>query len=114
MSQVSVVIPKSSLEEATFKILERSWTKVSRESRTYRVYLDDPNIIVKMLRPQEIPTLVSEGLYDVGITGKDWGGETKADGEAILDLEYGESRLAVAFPDKYHYKNLDEMIADYA
>jgi len=113
MSQVKFAIPKGSLEEATFKILERSWTKVHRESRTYRVYLDDPNIIVKMLRPQEIPTLVSEGLYDVGITGKDWVAETNADVEPILDLEYGKIRLVIAFPDKYSYKNLDAMIADY-
>lgn len=111
---VKFAIPKGSLEEATFKILEKSWTKVNRKSRTYRVYLDDPEIIVKMLRPQEIPTLVSEGLYDVGITGKDWVGETKADVKPILDLEYGKIKLVIAFPDKYRYKNLDSMIADYA
>ena len=77
-------------------------------------YLLFPNIIVKMLRPQEIPTLVSEGLYDVGITGKDWVGETSADVKPILDLEYGKIRLVIAFPDKYSFKNLDAMIADYA
>ncbi len=113
MSEIRFAIPKGSLEDATFKLLERSWTKVNRKSRTYRVYLDDPNIIVKMLRPQEIPTLVAEGLYDVGITGKDWVGETNSDVEPILDLEYGKIRLVVAFPEKYRYKNLDEMIADY-
>ena len=113
MSKVRFAIPKGSLEDATFKLLEKSWTKVNRKSRTYRVYLDDPNIIVKMLRPQEIPTLVAEGLYDVGITGKDWVGETNSDVEPILDLEYGKIRLVIAFPDKYSYKNLDEMIADY-
>lgn len=114
MSQVKFAIPKGSLEDATFALLEKAWTKVNRKSRTYRVYLDDPKIMVKMLRPQEIPTLVSEGLYDVGITGKDWVGEAKADVEQILDLEYGKIRLVVAFPDNYRYKNLDEMIADYA
>jgi len=93
--------------------LERSWTKVNRKDRTYRVYLDDPSIIVKMLRPQEIPTMVAEGLYDVGITGKDWVGETNSDVEPILDLEYGKIRLVIAFPEKYSYKNLDAMIADY-
>ena len=113
MSDVKFAIPKGSLEDATFKLLEKSWTKVNRKSRTYRVYLDDPTIIMKMLRPQEIPTLVSEGLYDVGITGKDWVGETNSDVEPILDLEYGKIRLVIAFPDKYSYKNLDAMIADY-
>ena len=59
MSKVKFAIPKGSLEEATFKLLERSWTRVSRKSRTYRVFLDDPEIMVKMLRPQEIPNPVS-------------------------------------------------------
>jgi ATP phosphoribosyltransferase len=112
MSEIKFAIPKGSLEDATFKLLEKSWTKVNRKSRTYRVYLDDPSIMVKMLRPQEIPTLVAEGLYDVGITGKDWVGETNSDVESILDLEYGKIRLVIAFPDKYSYKNLDAMIAD--
>ncbi|NIQ05879.1 MAG: ATP phosphoribosyltransferase, partial [Candidatus Korarchaeota archaeon] len=114
MSEVKFVIPKGSLEEATFRLLDKAWTKVRRKSRTYRVYLDDPKIMVKMLRPQEIPTLVSEGLYDVGITGKDWVGETIADVEPLLDLEYGKIRLVIAIPDHYRYKNLDAMIADYA
>ena len=114
MSKVKFAIPKGSLEEATFKILEKSWTKVNRKNRTYRVFLDDPQITVKMLRPQEIPNLVSEGLYDVGITGEDWIGETKANVEPILDLEYGKIKLVIAIPDKYKFKNLDSMIADYA
>ena len=114
MSKVKFAIPKGSLEEATFKILEKSWTKVNRKSRTYRVFLDDPQISVKMLRPQEIPNLVSEGLYDVGITGKDWIEETKANVESILDLEYGKIKLVIAIPDKYKFKNLDAMIAAYA
>ena len=114
MSKVKLAIPKGSLEDATFKLLEKAWTKVNRKSRTYRVYLDDPNIVVKMLRPQEIPTMVSEGLYDVGITGKDWVGETNSDVEPILDLEYGKISLVIAFPDNYKYKDLDSMIADYA
>jgi len=114
MSKVKFAIPKGSLEEATFKILEKSWTKVNRTSRTYRVFLDDPQIIVKMLRPQEIPNLVSEGLYDVGITGKDWIDETNANVEPILDLEYGKIKLVIAIPDSYNFKSLDEMIAAYA
>lgn len=114
MTEVRFAIPKGSLEDATFRLLERAWTRVNRKSRTYRVYLDDPDIVVKMLRPQEIPTLVSEGMYDVGITGRDWVGETRSDAKPILDLEYGRIRLVVAFPDSYRYKSLDSMVADYA
>lgn len=111
---VRLAIPKGSLEEATFRMLKRSWTRVSRKDRTYRVYLDDPDITVKMLRPQEIPTLVAEGLYDAGITGSDWVGESRAGVEELLDLEYGRIRLVAAMPDGASYGGLDSMVSDYA
>ena len=114
MPKVNFAIPKGSLEEATFKLLEKSWTKVKRKSRTYRVLFDDPQINVKMVRPQEIPNLVYEGLYDVGITGNDWVGETKADVKELMDLEYGRIKLVFAIPEKFHFKNLDAMITAYA
>lgn len=114
MTGVKFAIPKGSLEEAVFALMEKSWTKVSRKSRTYRVTLDDPEITVKMLRPQEIPTFVSDGLYDVGITGKDWISETKSDVEPLLNLEIGKIKLVVAIPDSYRFKSIDEMIASYA
>ena len=113
IAPVKFSIPKGSLEEATFKLLEESWTKVRRRPRTYRVFLDDPDIKVKMLRPQEIPTLVGDGLYDVGITGQDWVNENKADVEKLLDLEYGKIKLVIAIPDSYKFKSLDDMILSY-
>ncbi len=114
MTRVKFAIPKGSLEEAVFELMEKSWTRVQRKSRTYRVTLDDPDIEVKMLRPQEIPTFVSDGIYDVGITGKDWVAETKSDVEALLDLEIGKIKLVIAIPDNYKYKSFDEMVAAYA
>lgn len=110
---IRFAIPKGSLENSTFRLLERAWTNVRRKDRTYRVYLDDPQIVVKMLRPQEIPTMVAEGLYDVGITGNDWVGEARANVEELLDLEYGRVRLVTAYPN-LKYRGLDAMIADYA
>ena len=114
MAKVKFAIPKGSLEEATFKILEKAWTKVNRKERTYRVFLDDPDIVVKMIRPQEIPTLVYYGLYDVGITGNDWVGETNADVQSLLNLEYGKIKLVIAIPDNYKFKSFDDMIKSYA
>ena len=113
MTLVKFAIPKGSIEDVTFKVLEKSWTKVRRRDRTYRVTVDDPQIIVKMLRPQEIPNLVFDGLYDVGITGNDWVKETRADVQTLLDLEYGKIKLVVAIPDSYRFKSLDEMILSY-
>ena len=113
MSTVKFAIPKGSLEEATFKILENAWTNVQRKNRAYRVSLDDPKISVKMIRPQEIPNLVFDGFYDVGITGSDWVEETRANVELLLDLEIGKIKLVVAMPDSLRFKSLDQMIVWY-
>ena len=114
MTIVKFAVPKGSIEESTFKVLEKSWTRVIRRERTYRVMLDDPQISVKMLRPQEIPNLVFDGLYDVGITGRDWVKETNSDVKILLDLEFGKIKLVIAIPDSYNFKSLDDMIAAYA
>ena len=98
MEKVKFAIPAGSLAKATFEILQRSGYKVSGQERTYRPTINDPKIELKILRPQEIPVFVSEGLQDVGITGQDWIKETGADVEILENLEYGRIRLVLAVP----------------
>jgi len=110
MEKVKIPIPAGSLAKATFEILQRSGYKVSGQERTYRPTINDPKIELKILRPQEIPVFVSEGLQDIGITGQDWIRETRTDVETLQNLEYGKIKLIVAVP-----KNLSETtsISDY-
>src|ERR687888_701413 len=98
MHIVKFAVPKGSIEEATFKILEQAWQTIVGKGRTYRIRLSDPEIEVKILRPQEIPTYVQEGFYDVGITGKDWVREADASVSCLLDLEYGRVNQVIAVP----------------
>jgi ATP phosphoribosyltransferase len=78
------------------------------------VKLGDPDIDVKILRPQEIPTYVQEGFYDVGITGRDWILEAKADVEVLLDLEIGRVKQVIAAHTSLPFNNLSDMIDDFA
>jgi ATP phosphoribosyltransferase len=114
MPTVKFAVPKGSIEEVTFKLLEQAYQTVSGRGRTYRVRLSDPEIETKILRPQEIPTYVQEGFYDVGITGRDWVKEAKADVEILLDLEIGKVKQVIAVPTSFPYDNLEEMVADFA
>jgi ATP phosphoribosyltransferase len=111
---VKFAIPKGSIEEATFKLLEDAWQSISGRGRTYRVKLSDPEIGVKVLRPQEIPTYVQEGFYDVGITGKDWVREAKADITTLLDLEYGKVKQVIAIPETLEVQDLTGLIEEFA
>jgi ATP phosphoribosyltransferase len=114
MPTVKFAIPKGSIEEITFKLLEQAWQHVSGRGRTYRVKLGDPEIGVKILRPQEIPTYVQEGFYDVGITGRDWILEAKADVEVLLDLEIGRVKQVIAIPTSFPFNDLSDLITDFA
>jgi len=110
MSTVKFAIPKGSLEQATFALLERAWYEIHGRERTYRPTINDPDIVLKLLRPQEIPTFVAEGLHDVGITGKDWIRETRAEVETLLDLEYGRIKLVLAVPRDLPVASLSDLV----
>ncbi|MFB0503273.1 MAG: ATP phosphoribosyltransferase [Candidatus Bathyarchaeia archaeon] len=101
MDRVRFAIPKGHLAEATFRTLERAGYIISGTERIYRPTINDPRIDLKILRPQEIPIFVSEGLQDVGITGLDWIKETHADVEVLVDLEYSRAKLVVAVPKSF-------------
>ncbi|MCJ7731175.1 ATP phosphoribosyltransferase, partial [Candidatus Bathyarchaeota archaeon] len=105
MTKVKFAIPKGHLGDQTLKILERAGYRVTGHDRTYRPGINDPEIELKVLRPQEIPTYVSEGVQDVGISGKDWVAENKADVETLLDLEYAKVRLVIAVPKNWNEVN---------
>jgi ATP phosphoribosyltransferase len=114
MPTVKFAVPKGSIETATFKILEDAWHSIVGIGRTYRIRLSDPEIEVKILRPQEIPTYVQEGFYDIGITGKDWIREAKANIQILLDLEYGRVKQVFAIPEHLQSNNLTELIVEFA
>lgn len=88
-----IVLPKGSLEKATFDLFEAADLTVVRSSSVdYRATIDDPRIDeVRILRPQEIPTYVAEGLFDLGITGRDWIEETASDVVTLGELRYSKA-----------------------
>ena len=85
---LKLVLPKGSLEKATFELFEAADLAVGRNSSVdYRASIDDPRVDdVRILRPQEIPTYVSGGLFDLGITGRDWIEETGSDVVSLGEL----------------------------
>jgi len=87
-----VVLPKGSLEKATMELFAEADLAVVRQSDVdYRGTIDDPRIDeVRILRPQEIPRYVADGLFDLGITGRDWIEETGAEVLSLGELNYSK------------------------
>ncbi|MDQ6798926.1 MAG: ATP phosphoribosyltransferase [Actinomycetota bacterium] len=88
-----LVLPKGSLEKATMALFDHADLGVARGSDVdYRGSVDDPRIDeVRILRPQEIPHYVAEGLFDLGITGRDWIEETGREVVSLGQLHYSKA-----------------------
>jgi ATP phosphoribosyltransferase len=83
--------------------------------RDYHASIDDPRIErVMFLRPQEIPEYVEQGLFDVGITGRDWIVETDANVVSVCELEYSKAtsnavRIVLAVPKEHAAESADQL-----
>jgi ATP phosphoribosyltransferase len=88
-----LVLPKGSLERATLELFAAADLGVLRGSDVdYRGTIDDPRVDeVRILRPQEIPRYVADGLFDLGITGRDWIEETGAEVVSLGELNYSKA-----------------------
>lgn len=88
-----IVLPKGSLEKQTLEVFEAADLGVVRSSDIeYSASIDDPRIDeVAILRPQEIAGYVASGIFDLGITGRDWIEETGADVVSLTQLHYSKA-----------------------
>jgi ATP phosphoribosyltransferase len=106
---LKLVLPKGSLEAQTLRLFEEADLRVRRGSdRDYHGTIDDERIErVSILRPQEIPLYVQDGLFDLGITGQDWIAETGADLEVLTTLTYAKTgtghgtKVVLAVPNEH-------------
>ncbi|MGH3409872.1 MAG: ATP phosphoribosyltransferase [Streptosporangiaceae bacterium] len=113
---LSLVLPKGSLERATLELFDAADLTVRRSSdRDYHATIDDPRIErVRFLRPQEIPSYVAEGLFDFGITGRDWIAETGASVVSLGELQYSKAtsapvRVVLAVPASVSWQSASDL-----
>lgn len=111
-----LVLPKGSLERPTFQLFEDADLNVARASDvTYRASIDDPRVdAVAILRPQEIPRYVADGLFDVGITGRDWIEETSSDVVTLTEMRYSKTtarpiRVVLAVAEDAGYERVEDL-----
>jgi len=113
---LSLVLPKGSLEKATLELFDAADLTVLRTSdRDYHASIDDPKIDrVSILRPQEIPTYIERGLFDLGITGRDLITEAGADVVSLGELQYSKmtsnpARIVLAVPHEAPWQAVSDL-----
>jgi ATP phosphoribosyltransferase len=111
-----LVLPKGSLERATLDLFESADLTVTRSSEVdYKASIADPRIAeVRILRPQEIPRYVADGLFDLGITGRDWIEETHSEVVSLGELHYSKRTskpftIVVAVPQDSPFEKVEDL-----
>jgi len=90
---LKIGLPKGSLQEATFRLLAKAGYHFSVSSRSYFPSIEDDEIQAILIRAQEIARYVQDGIFDVGLTGKDWVLENRADVVEIDSLTYSKATM---------------------
>jgi ATP phosphoribosyltransferase len=97
--KLRVLLPKGRIEKKVLGVLARTGMELRFGSREYKPVCRDPDLEVKMLKPQNIPPLVELGRHDCGFTGYDWIVEQGSNVRELLDLGYDPVRIVSAVPE---------------
>lgn len=107
-------LPKGSLQEATFSLFQRAGFAFHISSRSYQPVVDDPEIEPVLLRPQEIPQYVADGVIDAGLTGHDWVMDCGVDVHEVCELRYSKLtsnpiRVVMAVHNDAPYRTAEDL-----
>ena len=92
--KLRIGLPKGSLQESTIALFRKAGYHISVSSRSYYPVIDDYQMEAMLIRAQEMPIYVENGVLDVGLTGKDWIMEQNADVHEVTELVYAKEGLA--------------------
>jgi len=121
---IKFYIPDGHLEEKTLELFERAGFNITITERGYNPRIDDLEVVLKRLRPQDFPFALAIEKGDLAITGSDIVQEFRLKYperagkiEELLDLGFGKTNLCVAvsediMPDVNNIKDLKKFAKD--
>lgn len=90
---LSLGIPKGSLQQSTIDLMARAGYRVEVSSRSYYPAVDDAELSLRLIRPQDMSRFVELGIVDAGLTGADWVAENASDVREVCQLVYAKQLL---------------------
>ncbi len=111
---LKIGLPKGSLQEATFRLLAKAGFHFSVSDRSYFPSIDDAEIQAILIRAQEIAKYVEDGIFDIGLTGRDWTMECRADVVEVAELTYAKLTMrpvkwVLAVPADSNIKSVQDL-----
>ena len=111
--RVKVAVQKSGrLTENSLELLTRCGLRYSRSRERLFCYGENMPVDVMLVRDDDIPHLVRDGICDLGIVGLNVLEEKRAadgqeDARRVCALDYGHCRMSIAAPEEVDYDRAD-------
>ena len=114
MKKLKLGMPKGSLQESTIELFRKAGIRVNATDRSYFPSSDDEELEIMLVRSQEMAQYVEDGVFDAGLTGKDWIVESGAKVKEVCELLYAKSgfrpvRWVLCVPENSPIKSVKDL-----
>ena len=107
-------IPIGSLQAATLDMMRRAGFNINVAPRSYYPAVDDDELEVRLIRPQDMSRFVERSAVDCGLTGSDWVAENGSDVHMVAELVYSKQTLmpfrwVIAVPEDSPIRTVEDL-----
>lgn len=117
--RLRIAVQKSGrLSEATLDLLKRSGLRINQPKNRLMAHVKNMPIDILLVRDDDIPGLVMDGVVDIGFAGDNIIQEVQIRREERLEpfrfqrlkeLDYGNCRLSIALPEEVEYDGVKSL-----
>jgi len=105
---LKLVLPKGRINTKVLKLLSECGIDLIGDDRNYRPNAYGFDLEVKLLKSQNIPSLVEMGQHDIGFAGIDWIEERDCKVEILKDLGYDPVRIVTCIPEDWDWQEMQK------
>ncbi len=105
---LKIVLPKGRINTKVLKLLSDCGIDLVGDERNYRPKAYGFDLEVKLLKSQNIPSLVEIGQHDIGFAGLDWIQERNCQVEILKDLGYDPVKIVACIPEDWDWQEMQK------
>ena len=103
---LKLVLPKGRINTKVLELLSDCGITLVGTDRNYRPKAYGFDFEVKLLKSQNIPSLVEMGQHDIGFAGIDWVLERNCDVDILKDLGFDPVRIVACIPEDWEWEEV--------
>lgn len=113
--KLKFALPKGSLQKSTIEVFNKAGIRIYlNNERSYYPSSDDNELEFMLIRPQEMPKYIEQGIFDAGLCGWDWLMENDVDVEDVCELIYAKGgftpvKWVLAVPETSDIKSVEDI-----